>query len=80
MASDLTTSTQEKEYAGPKTKNIEAIDRSDVKGTIDEWWFWNKAEDLNTSSSFYTDDFSTDGDGYVVDFSLNHNSTEAFRE
>lgn len=42
------------------------------------WYKWRSAEQLQTKSSFYTDDFYTSGDGYVVDFSLTL-SSEQFR-
>jgi len=44
-----------------------------------QWWYWHSADDIETHSSFYTDDFATTGDGYIQDFSLGM-TTEQFQQ
>jgi hypothetical protein len=49
----------------------------DHKDNYNSWFFWRSAEQLGTMGSFYTDEFATQGDGYVVDFDLG-DSSETF--
>jgi hypothetical protein len=41
-----------------------------------DWHLWRSAKELRAQSSFYTDDNSYTGDGYVRDFSLGLSSEE----
>lgn len=41
-----------------------------------QWYKWNSASDLETKGSWYTDESSYTGDGYVQDYSLGENSEE----
>ena len=41
-----------------------------------EWQKWKTADELDTADSFYTDEYSYTGDGFILDFSLNISSQE----
>lgn len=41
-----------------------------------EWNKWKTAKELETADSFYTDEYSYTGDGFILDFSLGITSEE----
>lgn len=45
-----------------------------------QWYKWNSADELETKSSWYTDDSSYTGDGYIQDYSLGMNSEQFITE
>jgi len=53
---------------------------SNASQPLQDWHVWRSAEELETHSSFYTDDNHYSGDGYVKDFSLGLDSESFQRE
>lgn len=45
-----------------------------------QWYKWNSASELETKGSWYTDESSYTGDGYIQDYSLGINSEEFIQE
>jgi len=43
---------------------------------LQDWHEWNRADEIETKGSFYTDDKKYSGDGYIKDFSLGMTSEE----